>query len=144
MRLGALRSLLSRGNVQNRADYIDGFAQLHNVIGSPKYQRPHAELLNIARQTYDRSHHPPGFKRQAAAVLATGDREPFYRTITCPTSVIHGKLDPLMPMSGAKMLVKSIPRSKAFYFDDLAHDIPDHFAQTFAQIISETAHESTN
>ena len=101
------------------------------------------KIREIAELAYDRSHHPPGFKRQAAAILATGDREPFYRKITCPTSIIHGKLDPIMPLSGAKVLAKSIPQSKAFYFDDLAHDIPDHFAQTFAQIIAETADAST-
>jgi len=139
----ALLKLISRGNVHDRAAHISGFIELFNEIGSPKYKRSIEEMTSFAGKAYDRSHHPPGFKRQLVAFLACGDRESYYKKISCPTAVIHGHIDPLMPLSAAKSLVDSIPKAKAHFFDDLAHDIPDHYAGMFAKIIKDTANEST-
>jgi pimeloyl-ACP methyl ester carboxylesterase len=139
-----LKVLLPRGASKTKETYIKGFVELFEVIGSPKYQRSHTELSQFAEQAFERSYNPLGFSRQLRAVMATGDRERFYTKISCPTSLIHGILDPLTPIAGARILHKSIPNSRANFFPDLAHDIPEHFIPIFAKIIQETANESTH
>ena len=138
----AMRRLMIRGKTQNKSEYMEGFVQLFETIGSPQYRRSREELLQFAAEAYDRSHHSPGFTRQLLAVFATGDRERFYRKITCPTAIIHGHLDPLMPLSGAQMLAKSISHSTSHFFTDLGHDLPDHYINNFVTIIKDKADES--
>ena len=140
----ALHKLTSRSSVSSRGEYIEGFVELFHVIGSPKLLRPDDEMRKFAAESYDRSHHPPGFSRQMHAVLASGDREKYYRKITCPTRIIHGKIDPIMPLSGARTLQASISKAKLHIYPDLGHDIPPSYAVEFANIIRENANESTD
>ena len=133
----ALRILLKRSTITSAEDYAEYFKQLFSVVGSPTLQRPPERLREAGRALYERGYHPDGFKRQVAAILATGDRERFYSAITQPTAIIQGKSDPLMSESAGRAVVAAIPTATGHYFDELGHDLPAELVPQFVQIIRE-------
>jgi proline iminopeptidase len=135
----ALQALAKRGKMDNADDYADYFAHLFSVVGSPNLQRSPDVLREAGRALYERGHSPDGFKRQFAAILATGDRESYYARIQQPCSVINGYADPLLPIAGAKAVERAIPQAMGYYFDDLGHDLPEKYSSIFAAIIKQTS-----
>lgn len=134
----ALSALAKRGKMDNAEDYSEYFAHLFSVVGSPTLQRSPEVLRDAGRALYERGHSPDGFKRQFAAILATGDREPYYSRIQQPCSIINGYKDPLLPIAGAKEVERAIPHAVGYYFDDLGHDLPEKYSAIFAEIIKST------
>lgn len=135
----AFLALSSRKNVTNIDDYIEHIVNLFNVIGSPDHRTSESRMKEFAREAYERGYNPDGFKRQMMAIFSAGNRERFFKNIQAPTTVIHGHKDPLMPLAAGKALVRDIPNALGFYFDDLGHDLPDFYAETFAQIVRNNA-----
>jgi pimeloyl-ACP methyl ester carboxylesterase len=93
------------------------------VIGSPGLI-DEAWVRELGRRAYERAFDPPGFARQFAAIWASGDRTEAVRTITAPTLVIHGELDPLIPVAGGRATAAAIDGSELIVLDEMAHDLP--------------------
>ena len=81
----------------DREGYLAHQVSLNRTLGSPAYPAPEAELRRMAGLVADRAYYPPGAARQLAAGRGAPDRRPALRKVTCPTLVIHGSNDPLMP-----------------------------------------------
>ena len=74
---------------------------------------------------------------QIAAIFASGDRTEALRSTDIPTLVIHGRLDPLVQLSGGEATSSIIPNSKLVIFDDMGHDLPEAlWADITSEIIS--------
>ncbi|MFX1307608.1 MAG: alpha/beta fold hydrolase, partial [Promethearchaeota archaeon] len=73
---------------------------------------------------YDRSNYRPGYSRQLAAILATGDRKQFLTSIKVPTLVIHGGDDPLVSIEGGKDTAASIPGAELLIIEGMGHSLP--------------------
>ena len=86
----AIRTLAARGNVKSEQEYAQHFEQLFSVVGSPGLQRPSERLQEVGRLLFQRSYSPDGFKRQFAAILATGDRENITHTFNNPHQLFMG------------------------------------------------------
>lgn len=135
----ALQILLKRGKITDASHYAEYFQQLFSTIGSPSLQRPPERLKTLGRVLYERGYHPGGFKRQVAAIVATGDREKFYSTIKQPTAIIQGKSDPLMSEAAGRAVEAAIPTAIGHYFDELGHDLPAELVPHFVDIIQNIA-----
>lgn len=55
-----------------------------------------------AGEAYDRMFHPIGSAFPITAVSADGDRTGGLRSLRVPSLVIHGRMDPLITLSGGK------------------------------------------
>lgn len=73
---------------------------------------------------YDRCFHPIGSAFQMAAIMAVGNRTEAIKSITAPTTVIHGKLDTLIQLSGGEATAEAIPGAELVVYDEMGHDIP--------------------
>ena len=62
-----------------------------------------AEALARAEEGVDRSFRPQGTARQTAAIAGSRDRTAGLGSVTAPTLVIHGLMDPLVKPSGGEM-----------------------------------------
>jgi pimeloyl-ACP methyl ester carboxylesterase len=71
-----------------------------------------------------RSVHPLGVARQMVAIVACGDRSALLTRITAPTTIIHGRSDPLIPVAAAEDLGRKIPGSQVTIIDGMGHDLP--------------------
>ena len=138
----ALKILLKRSTITNADHYAEYFQELFSTVGSPTLQRPPERLKELGRLLYERGYHPSGFKRQVAAIVATGDREKFYRTITQPTAIIQGKSDPLMSEDAGRAVEQAIPAATGHYFDELGHDLPAELVPQFIEIIRNVVQSS--
>ena len=118
------------------------YEHLFGVIGSPGYAQDPAEFRARIRRAVERGYHPAGFLRQLAAILATGDRSPLLGRITCPTLVIHGKADPLVPYQGGVDTAYKIRDARLVLLDGFGHDFPPALFGRFADMIARHATEA--
>ena len=88
-------SVLMRRAPNDRDAYIEYFARVFRMIGSPAYRPDDERVRELAGATYDRGQRPAGTARQLAAVLASGSRTAAFRELDVPAVVIHGEADPL-------------------------------------------------
>ena len=62
--------------------------------------------------------------RQTAAIAGSRDRTALLGSVSVPTLVIHGLIDPLVQPSGGIATTKAIPNARLLAFADMAHDLP--------------------
>ncbi|CBZ28528.1 putative hydrolase, alpha/beta fold family [Leishmania mexicana MHOM/GT/2001/U1103] len=65
-----------------------------------------------------------GMQRQAAAVMRAPSRAKGLRKVTCPTLILHGAKDPLIPVANGYRLADLVPNAKLVIFPRLAHYLP--------------------
>jgi pimeloyl-ACP methyl ester carboxylesterase len=63
--------------------------------------------------------------RQLIAVAADGDRSPLLARITAPTHIVHGAMDPLVPVASAHDLHSKIKGSTLEVIEGMGHDLPE-------------------
>ena len=107
-----------------KEEYFERFAQTWKILRAGSF--PQDEALDRARaeRTYERGLNPAGVGRQLRAVLASGSRKERLRTVTAPTLVIHGTVDPLVRPEGGKDTAASIPGAKLLMIEGMGHALP--------------------
>ncbi|MDR3388450.1 MAG: alpha/beta hydrolase [Rudaea sp.] len=87
-----------------------------------------ADELDALRQRLTRSlkraYNPAGAARQLLAVMADPDRSAEVATIRCPTLIIHGADDPLVPLPAARHLAKLLPHARLEILPRMGHYLP--------------------
>jgi len=109
---------------QTRDAYIEFHINAFKAIGSPGFQFDEEFLRWRAGATYDRSVYPAGFRRQLAAIIASGDRTSKLGQISAPALVIHGSDDPLITVSGGEATARAIPGAELVVIQGMGHDLP--------------------
>jgi pimeloyl-ACP methyl ester carboxylesterase len=118
---------------------IERAVRTFTVIGSPGYPFDEEHLRDLAGRSYDRGHSFAGVFRQLHAVTASGDRTRALAGVSAPTSVIHGKRDPLIRPSGGRATAKAIPGARLKLIDGMGHDLPRALWPTFVEEIAANA-----
>ncbi|HPA90096.1 MAG TPA: alpha/beta hydrolase, partial [Quisquiliibacterium sp.] len=135
----ARRALLSRPRDPHDHDaLVDHFVQVYRAIGSPGYPTPEPQLREHIAVGIRRAVHPLGFVRQLAAIAASGDRSRLLRDITAPTTILHGRADPLVPVAAAHDLARKIPGAELRIVDGMGHDLPDPLLPTIVEAVRDT------
>ena len=137
------RQLLRRPADPRDVDCVtDHLVRMFTVIGSPAYRTPPDELRARIRRSVERSYHPAGVLRQMTAIIADGDRSARLRSISCPTLVIHGRADPLVPFACGVDTAVKIPNSRLVAIDGFGHDFPAQLFERLAGLIAHHARET--
>jgi pimeloyl-ACP methyl ester carboxylesterase len=134
----ALRAILSRPkNPRDLQSVIDRLEHVYGVIGSPAAGRDRAQLRahleRIARRGLDTA----ASRRQLLAVLATGDRRPWLAKISAPTLVLHGRLDPLVPLAAGIETAQCIAGARLAIVEGMGHDLPPALLPQIAAAIAD-------
>lgn len=117
-----MRVLMSRPKAQNTAAVAAHYVRLFNTIGSPSYPNDPQQLHDRISASLQRGYHPAGTMRQMVAVAADTTRAELLRTLRCPTLVLHGKADPLVPYPCAQDTARRIPGAQLVGIDGMGHD----------------------
>jgi pimeloyl-ACP methyl ester carboxylesterase len=72
-------------------------------------------------------------------VLSDGDRTERLRNLSCPVLVIHGRVDPLVPLAGGEATAKAIPGAELLVLDEMGHDLPRKLWPEIAAAIAKVA-----
>ena len=89
---------------------------------TPAGLRPREKIR--AARVYSRGLNPAGVGRQLRAILASGNRKARLGSVTAPTLVIHGTVDPLVHPMGGRDTAQSIPGAKLMMVEGMGHAIP--------------------
>jgi pimeloyl-ACP methyl ester carboxylesterase len=137
-----LRVLMSRPQKPDAQTYMAHMRHVLSVIGSPGYPPDPQRLQQRLMASFSRAYRPAGTARQLVAVAADGDRSPLLQRIVAPTRVIHGEVDPLVPVSAAHDLVQKIPGAVVDIVPGMGHDLPLPLLPRVADGIVENAGRS--
>jgi pimeloyl-ACP methyl ester carboxylesterase len=122
-KLRALLVALRRPPAERRA-FVEYSVKLWRTIGSPGFPYREDFVRRRAARIHDRGNSPTGLARQLVAVAAAGDRRRDLARITCPTLVLHGEDDPLIPVAAGRETARAVPRAELLTFPGMGHDLP--------------------
>lgn len=118
------RVLLSRPVSNTPEAIVDHYVKLFKAIGSPGFPVPEDEMRERILVGAQRNFHPEGTQRQMMAIVADRSRADELSRIACPTLVLHGKADPLVPFAHGEDTAARIPRARLAGLDGMGHDLP--------------------
>jgi pimeloyl-ACP methyl ester carboxylesterase len=121
----ALRAILSRPrDPRDLQSVIDRLEHVYSVIGSPSAGRDRTALRSHLERIARRGLDTAASRRQLLAVMATGDRRQWLARIIAPTLVLHGRLDPLVPLAAGIETAQCIAGARLVVIDEMGHDLP--------------------
>jgi len=136
----ALRAVLSRpkdpGDLQS---VIDRLEHVFSVIGTPSAERDRSELRAHVERIARRGLDSAASRRHLLAVLAAGDRRDWLKKITAPTLVLHGQLDPLVPLAAGVETAQCIAGARLVVIEGMGHDLPPALLPRIADEIARHA-----
>ncbi len=109
------------------------------AVASPDFPSCPQRLREQFALEHARGFHPRGVTRQLAAFLASDHRRELLQTISAPTLVLHGALDPLIPVACGYDVAAHIPGARIRVIDGMAHDLPLALNDVFADEIAALA-----
>ena len=137
--LPARRALLSQPANRELDTLIAHSIGVFTAIGSPAFRPTPAELQARVAASIARASRPAGSARQLLAIAADGDRTKLLARIQAPTQVIHGVVDPLVPVANGRDLVRRIPGALGDFIEGMGHDLPQPLLERIARGIANNA-----
>ncbi len=122
----------------DREGFIAHTVNTSKLIGSAPHLIDEARLHLLAGRRFDRAYYPVGIARQMAAIMASGSRREALAAVRLPVTVIHGAVDPLVPVEGGIDTHKAIAGSQLLVIDDMGHDLPAPLWGQFTAAIAAT------
>ena len=116
------------------AKAVDAGVAVGRLISGPLFDEGRSR--QITERSVERCFHPDGVAFQTAAIFASPDRTPQLRELRVPTLVVHGRVDPLVPLSGGEATAQAIPGAKLLVIEDMGHDLPVPPVSTWATVIN--------
>ncbi|MCI5851055.1 MAG: alpha/beta fold hydrolase [Sutterellaceae bacterium] len=105
------------------------------ALGSTAFLRTREECLGLVSRMRKCGVRPEGFRRQLAALLKSGDRSRRVASIACPSLVIHGGADRLLPLAAGRETAHLIRGSELVEIPGLGHDLPPALGARYAGLI---------
>ena len=116
--------LRAPGSHSSHQQRLDHYVALFTEIGRHHDPCEIARLREGLDQALARAYRPDGTMRQLLAICAQPDRSAQLTRIATPTLLIHGALDPLVPVAAAHRLARVIPHARLEIIERMGHDLP--------------------
>ncbi|MFN2236179.1 MAG: alpha/beta fold hydrolase [Anaerolineales bacterium] len=116
--------VLMKPPAANREAHIESSVEASKILGGSALAFDEDRVREKAGQSYDRGLSPAGTARQLAAILASGSRKEALKSVKVPTLVIHGDIDPLVPVEGGIDTAQAIPGAQLLIIEGMGHDLP--------------------
>jgi len=117
-------ALLMEPQPTNRGEFIARFKRNSKVLRAGRFPEDEALDGSRAERVFDRGLSPAGAGRQIRAVLVSGSRKERLHSVTAPTLVIHGTVDPLVDPKAGQDTADSIPGAKLLMIEGMGHALP--------------------
>jgi pimeloyl-ACP methyl ester carboxylesterase len=118
----------------SREDRIAAGLNVWKVIGSPGFPATDAELRAVVEEAMDRApYDPAGIARQMAAIMASPARNEILKAVRCPSMVLHGADDPLVPVEGGRDTAASIAGCELVIVPGMAHDFTNALVPVYME-----------
>ena len=117
-------AVLFKPTPTDQAGYFDSYVQTWKVLRAGSFPLDEARDLARAGLNFSRGLNPAGVARQLVAILASGSRKQALGAVRVPTLVIHGDLDPLVPLACGLDTAESVPGAKLLVVPGMGHALP--------------------
>lgn len=118
------RGLLTRPKSQSPHDVVDRTRDIFRLIGRPAYPQKRPISRQHLLDGGHRTDHRAGVSRPLLATMADPQRHTLLPRIVCPTLVIHGAADPLVPLACGQETAARIPGARFEAIEGMGHDGP--------------------
>jgi pimeloyl-ACP methyl ester carboxylesterase len=108
-----------------------------SIINGPNYLPPVDALRRRVEELRARSDYPQGMMRQFDAILGTGSLLRYTKSISAPTVVIHGTVDPMVRPRNGRSLARVIPGARFVVVDGMGHDLPEPVWRPIVEALTE-------
>jgi pimeloyl-ACP methyl ester carboxylesterase len=109
---------------KDAAAYLEHALSIWKLIHGPHYPFDESNVRSLLQLALQRGLNPKGVKRQFLAILGSPDRTAALGKLQIPTLVIHGDLDPLVPLACGLATADAITDSKLKVFAGMGHTLP--------------------
>ena len=130
--------VLMRQAPREKEAYVDHFGRVFRMISSKRYPVDEQRVRELAAVSYDRNHSSAG-TASSRAILAFGDRTPQLRRLDVPTTVFHGRADPLVPFRAGRATAAAIPGARLIAVPGMGHDLPREVWPQLIDAVAQTA-----
>lgn len=118
-------ALMRRPPRGNESALVEHSLALVRLIASPGFEFDEAAARQRIATALQRAYHPAGVVRQMLAIGAdTGARHDLLARISCPTLVLHGDADALVPIECGRDTARRIPGARFEALAGMGHDLP--------------------
>lgn len=117
-------ALLMEPAPEGREAYIESSVRATQVLNGPGFSPDADRVRWNAGLAFDRGLSPAGTSRQLAAIFCSGSRKDALRSVTVPTLIIHGDIDPLVPVEGGIDTAEAISGAELLIIKGMGHDLP--------------------
>lgn len=124
---------------KGKEGYVEGAIRAARLIASPGFAFDEEAANARAEETYERGFTAAGVIRQIMAAAVQPDRTPHLQKLEIPVTVIHGRRDPLVHISGGRATAKAVPGADFIEIHGLAHDLPAELDDYYIDAIIRTA-----
>lgn len=124
-----------------RDKYLDHAVAIWRVLNGNVFPVKEDEVRANAARGYDRGLSPAGTARQMAAIFASGSRREGLKQVQVPVLVIHGDIDPLVPVAGGEDTAVHIPNAKLMIIEGMGHSLPLDVWPRIIEAISNHVHQ---
>lgn len=119
---------------EERQAYIDFQVKVSQVLSGEGVQIDLDKVRSREAMFYDRGMNPAASIRQLAAIIASGNRRPLLEKVSVPTLVVHGDIDPLVPLACGQDTADEIPGAKMRVIKGMGHNL-DVLPQVWDEVI---------
>jgi pimeloyl-ACP methyl ester carboxylesterase len=123
-------------NSTSRDDLIEASLLVQKALSGPGFRASEAEMRARAERRTDYAPFDlAGVARQSAALIVAPPRNALLKELRCPTLVLHGADDPVIPAAGGKDTAESIPGAELVIVPGMGHDFPQALVPVFLKHI---------
>jgi pimeloyl-ACP methyl ester carboxylesterase len=122
----------------DREGLIEHGVWVSSRISGPAHFDPE-EARRKRTRAIDRSVSTAGTARQLAAIAAAPSRVDQLRALSVPALIVHGEVDPLVPVENGRRTAEAIPGARLLVLPTMGHDMPRPCWPAIVDAIAETA-----
>ncbi len=113
-----------RPHPRGRDAYVEHYVETWKQLRADRFPEEEARDRERAIRIHARGLNQAGSARQLMAILGSGSRRSSLRHVTAPTQVIHGDVDPLVPLAAGYDTANSIPGAELLIIEGMGHALP--------------------
>ncbi|MFT3821967.1 MAG: alpha/beta hydrolase [Rubrivivax sp.] len=104
--------------------YVARYVDTYRMLRAGRFPEEEARDRARAVRNHARGINPAGGARHLVAILASGSRKKALRNVKVPTLVIHGDIDPLVPLAAGVETAQCVPGAELMVLQGMGHTMP--------------------
>jgi pimeloyl-ACP methyl ester carboxylesterase len=117
--------------------YVTQYLEVWEMLHGEYFTFDQERVEKLIRESRERGFNPAGVARQLSAIIDSPDRTQALKQLRLPTLVIHGDIDPLVPVECGIATAKAIPEAKLTILKGMGHTLPFQLWPQIAEDIVE-------